>query len=298
MALIELESSNLKLALQPAMGLQTIKCQIRLQEQWHNLMPDCTGTNPPLKASNFHMLPYSNRIKNGEFTFERHHHRLENGSNHAIHGALRNRPWRVVSSSASHAVAEYDTVADGKVNWPWPIRASASYTLEDGTLKSSLELTNLGDTNMPAGAGWHPYFCRKINGSEPRLTLPLIGVYPDTDGDCLPVGAPVAVDEALDFTQSRALDAATRIDHCFNVNDEPVTIDWQDAGVALRMQSSQNCTHLVLFNPDKPYFAVEPVTNANDAFNLSQQGIDSGTAVLAPQQSLRVDMQLELANSA
>jgi len=48
------------------------------------------------------------------------------------------------------------------------------------------------------------------------------------------------------------------------------------------MQASSNCTHLVLFNPDKPHFAIEPVTNANDAFNLAERGIDSGMMTIAP----------------
>ena len=38
----------------------------------------------------------------------------------------------------------------------------------------------------------------------------------------------------------------------------------------------------MFFNPHAPHFAVEPVSNANDAFNLAEAGIPSGRAVLAP----------------
>ena len=55
----------------------------------------------------------------------------------------------------------------------------------------------------------------------------------------------------------------------------------------LRFACSNVCSHLILYNPvQKPYFAVEPVTNANDGVNLYARGDQtSGIAVLEPGQS-------------
>ena len=46
--------------------------------------------------------------------------------------------------------------------------------------------------------------------------------------------------------------------------------------------------HLVLYVPaGEPFFAVEPVSNANDGFNLLARGVaDSGVRVLAPGETL------------
>jgi aldose 1-epimerase len=43
-------------------------------------------------------------------------------------------------------------------------------------------------------------------------------------------------------------------------------------------------SHVVLYMPqNQPYIALEPVTNANDGFNLLAQGeVDHGVFVLAP----------------
>lgn len=295
---IELESSHWRLRLQPHSALQTQSCQILCNQSWYNIMPDCTSqdelTGSPLSASNFHMLPYSNRIRDGKFTHAGQDYQLTDAENHAIHGALRRRAWRVIDQSASHVTAEYDTQADGAVNWPWPIHTSITYTLRGNELISHMSVTNNGTTSMPAGMGWHPYFCRTIAGAEPELIIPVTGMYPDTDGDCLPTGAAIPLSKAIDFQTARPLDPAQRIDHCLAGFQSPATLAWPSAGIRLHMHASANCTHLVLFNPDQPYFAVEPVTNANDAFNLAINGIDAGVCELDPGQTLEAEMRLVL----
>lgn len=240
------------------------------------------------------MLPYSNRIRDAQFSFDGQNVKLANAENHAIHGALRKLAWRVTAQSASSVTAEYDTRKDGDVNWPWPIHAAITYKLEANQLISTMSLTNHGTTAMPAGMGWHPYFCRTINGGHPELTITADGMYPDTNGDCLPTGAAIPLTPELNFNAARKLDPSQRIDHCLSGFRAPATLHWPSAGIQLEMQASSNCTHLVLYNPDEPYFAVEPVTNANDAFNLAEQGIDAGVVTLSPEETLTAEMQLVL----
>ena len=291
---IDIASERWRLRLQPSMGLQTLSCKILHADQWHDLMPDCTVDNPPLNACNFHMLPYSNRIRDARFSHDEQDHILDHVDEHAIHGALRKLKWRVNEQSEHNVSAEFDSRSDGAITWPWPIHAKVSYTLTQNTLTSVMTLTNLGTTSMPAGMGWHPYFCRQIAGAEPSLTIPVEGVYPDTEGDCLPVGAAIALPKALQFSAARRLDSAQRIDHCLSGFKGPATLAWPEAGITLRMHASENCGHLVLYNPDEAFFAVEPVTNANDGFNLQNRDIDAGVIILEPGQSMSAQMQLEL----
>ena len=133
---------------------------------------------------------------------------------------------------------------------------------------------------MPIGGGWHPYFARSIHQANPRLSIPVTGVYPDTDGDCLPIGEAVSIPPELQFQDGVELPPSQRIDHCFSGLNGPLKICWPDADITLSMQGSKHYTHAVLFNPDKPYFALEPVTNANDAVNLAARGIDAGIETL------------------
>ncbi len=289
---ITLESAHWRVVLEPSVGLQTQICQILHNGQWTDVMPNCALENAPLSAANYHLLPYSNRIRDGQFTFENQHYQLKEADKHSIHGALRHLPWRVLEQNAQHVVAEYDTTVDGEVNWPWPIKATIAYSVTDTELVSEMKLQNLGDTNMPAGMGWHPYFCRIINGASPTIRIPVTSMFVDTNGDCLPVGEPVALSDELNFTQATPLNPAQRIDHCFGGLSGVTSIAWPDADITLHMHASENCTHSVLYNPDDPFFALEPVTNANDAFNLEHQGIDAGMTVLAPGESMVSEMRI------
>jgi len=291
---IALASEHWQLRLQPDIGVQILSCQAKSGEHWHDVMPDCTQENAELKSSNFHMVPYSNRIRDGKFIFHAQQVQLEGADQHAIHGALRKLPWRVLEQSETELLAAYDTRQDGAVNWPWPISAEVRYTLDSNKLISHMSLTNEADSPMPAGMGWHPYFCRHINDAEPTLTIPVTGVYPDTNGDCLPVDTPIALPEELDFRKEKSLNADVRIDHCMAGLKSPVHIRWPAAGINLSMRTSENCTHLVLFNPDKPFFAVEPVTNANDAVNLESRGIAAGLIELEPGEQLKCSMEIVL----
>jgi len=268
---IEIESERWHLKLQPGTGMQTQVCRVYHAENWHDIMPDCCQFSHAGVAVN-----------------------LEHADQHAIHGALRKRPWRITEQTKNSASGEYDSRQDGKINWPWPIQATVNYTLTGQALLSQMTLTNHGTSPMPAGMGWHPYFCRVVAGANPRLTIAVDGVYPDTNGDCLPTGAAVNLPAQLDFSESRDLKPDQRIDHCLAGFKSPATISWPGAGLTVQLHASNNCSHLVLFNPDAPFFAVEPVTNANDGINLAAKGIDAGIITLPAGQTLSAEMKLQL----
>ena len=95
-----------------------------------------------------------------------------------------------------------------------------------------------------------------------------------------------------DFRSAKALDPNQRIDCCLSGLEGPCILDWQQGGIKLILEASDICEYLVLFNPDMPHFAVEPVTNANDAFNLASQAIESGTKILRSGESLTATMSM------
>lgn len=286
------------------MGVQWLGAQVKRQDLWHDVVPDCrpgaskpaAGQSPeaPLPAASFHMIPYSNRIRDGRFTFNGEQIQLENAAAHAIHGALRKLPWQIRHADQNSLLCGFDSRAHGAINWPWPIEAFIEQRVSSDTLSSKISITNHGNSPMPVGTGWHPYFVRQIGQAMPTLTLPVDSVFPDAAGDCLPDGPAERLPIHLDFRHSRELDPDQRIDCCLSGLSGTCHIHWKEAGIELLMNASEHCKYLVLFNPDKPHFALEPVTNANDAFNLAARGIDSGTAVIDAGQSYSVSMDLQV----
>ncbi len=303
-----LTSPRWRLWLDPAEGVRWCALQAYHQGEWLHVMPDCRGTEAEdagpaaglLGAASFLMLPYSNRIRDAQFHFEGHKFQLADAERHAMHGPLRKLPWQVIDTSDTRLVCHFDSQVyesnvKASVNWPWPLEATVAHVLEEQTLTSTVTLTNRGSTNMPVGLGWHPYFLRTIKGATPELTLPVDAVFPDTSGDCLPDGAAVPLPDELDFRASRAIDPNQAIDHCFSGLAGDIRLAWPGAGLILSLRASNVCRFAVLYNPDQPYFAVEPVSNANDAFNLEPQGIDAGQHVLQPDESLEATLVVALA---
>lgn len=308
--MILIESDTWRLWSEPEQGVQWMAAQLWHNDQWQDVVPDCRIQNEhreretgyerpgqdaraPLSAASFHMIPYSNRIRDAQFTFDNRHIKLDNVGAHAIHGALRKLPWKLVSATSCELCCEFDTRHCKPINWPWPMHAQITHKINENLLTSTITITNTGDTPMPAGTGWHPYFVRRIGQSEPVLTLPVDAVFPDANGDCLPDGPAEELPAELDFTQGRPLDPDQRIDRCMAGLSGACHIHWEEAGIELIVSASEQCRYLILYNPDMPHFALEPVTNANDAFNLTAKGIEAGTIVLGAGECMSVSMQLE-----
>lgn len=263
-------------------------------DQWLSIMPNCTDSATELSDCNFLLLPYSNRIRDGQFKFEGNSYQLDNASGHAIHGFLRDQAWAVNEASENRLIATFDSDDSASGNWPWPLIARCEFSITGPVISCLLEVQNTGNTAMPIGGGWHPYFVRNLKKAHPELTIPVTGVYPDGDGDCLPTGGPEPIPKLLSFKNKTALPPNQRIDHCFSGLSKPLEIHWPDVGATLTMRGSDNFTHAILYNPDKPYFALEPVTHANDGVNLSSQEIDSGIETLAAGATWKASLAMDL----
>ena len=301
-----IESDHWRLWSDPAVGVQWMAGQVQRNGQWHDVVPDCRApetkgipaagqsSEQPLAAANFHMIPYSNRVRDAQFAFNGQKITLEGAQKHAIHGALRKLPWKIIKAEKQSLTCEFDSREHRPVNWPWPLLARIEQQVAGATLSSRISITNLGTTDMPVGTGWHPYFVRNVGNAAPLLTLPVNAVFPDESGDCLPDGPAVDLPPELDFRKPRPLDPQQRIDCCLSGLSGSCHIHWQDAGIELIMSADEACRYLVLFNPDMPHFAVEPVSNANDAFNLAARGIDAGLTTIEPNEEFSVSMELQV----
>ena len=276
---VELRSERFSVVVSPTRGGSLLAMRVKHGEAWLDLMPD-----PGSRGSSWLMLPYSNRIRDGRFVYDGREHQLTGAKNHAIHGDVRARPWTIVAQTPSSLVLSFDSAEFPDFNWPWPVRATVGMTLSGDQVEQTLRLENLGETTMPAGFGWHPYYRRWLtrDGEPVVLGFTAPRIHPDTDADGLPDGPPEPVPADLDFSTPREL-GSRRIDACFAGFDGQATIQWPESGVTLTYACSPNVTHLVCFGPeDRPVLAIEPAANANDGVNRLAAGeVDSGVIPLA-----------------
>jgi aldose 1-epimerase len=245
--------------------------------------PDITSFDPHAwpKAGAFPMLPFSNQLAGGRFTWAGQHVQLElsPGATHALHGVAHRMPWEVVSACDSSASLRYRH-ASGTGGWPWPFEAKLDIHLSSDSIEVRLSIRNVGDTAAPAALGWHPYhpYPSASSGGEGRLTqgpgddsgrrsadrraLSLVG------GPGCPVGS-FGVAPSADPTTVRIAehnwDAAS-------LPSQTTAFECWDGRLSLRLASthclivkSTSCPYLVLHVPSTgsrmpDYLCLEPVT--------------------------------------
>ncbi len=286
---VELHNDALRLVVDADHGAGILAFSALADDSWLPLMPDARSPDCDLACASFLMIPYSNRIENGAFTFAGRTYQLANADGHAIHGDTRKRRWTVIQQSEKALRCRFSSTEHDHVNWPWPFAAEATFEVRDKQLLLGARLTNLGDAAMPAGFGWHPYFSRALRreGEPVALQFALEGAYPDAHDTRIPSGPLAALEPHQDFGREKALAPDNFLDSCCH-GFAGGHITWPESGVRLHLAAADNCRHLVLYNPaGKPYFAVEPVTNANNGVNLLAQGDPTcGTISLEPGASL------------
>lgn len=293
--MIELNNGKLRLKLELEIGGSIVDFSTHHGGQWIPIMR--RGEEPLTKSSNassFVLIPYSNRLRDGRFSFSGRSYQLRDAEKHAIHGDVRDRSLRILEQAEDRLVLELNPDEVSDLNFPFPFLARMVYALEGFEVTSRIELTNSGSESMPAGCGFHPYFNRRLPGStgEVELQIKVSGVYPGETP--LPTGPAIRIATKQDFSAQRPLDVV--LDHCFAGWDRQALIEWPGSGLKARIQAEPGMEHVILFSPEgQEFFALEPVTNANDGFNLLAQGHKNcGVVVLKPGESLKTGFRIAM----
>jgi len=241
------------------------------------------------------LVPWSNRIRDGKLKWagRQYQLRVNHGDGTAIHGTGSEYPWTVVESSATHAVLEFTSREVYGVNFPWTFTARFTYRLDGPNFTWTYGLTNTDHETFPAGFGHHPYFERSVAGSPTaHLQLNVDKAYEAEE--CLPFGEAGDIRPDADFRASREIGGAF-VDDCYTGRTSPTlaTITWPSV-LELDVVADGLLGHLVVYIPEgKTFFAVEPVSNANDAFSLADRGIHStGLLIVQPGQTVSASFSL------
>ncbi|KAL0243278.1 hypothetical protein GEMRC1_005839 [Eukaryota sp. GEM-RC1] len=279
-------------------GASIVSFKARVSNNWVDIMPPASDS---LSASSFLMVPYSNRIRNGELIMNNQSFKLSFPEKHAIHGDVRNRPWFCCRTSPKNKLTyfcfKFDSAdiesrtSSQDWNWPYRISCCTEFTLDKNTLTQKVSIQNLDRPDQWIGGGFHPYFCR--HGAEPKIEFSCKGIYPgSSDVPTIPAGPPQPIPSDLDFHTAKPFQK--EMDYCYSGFDGHASILYPDLNMKVSIQTSPNVKHFIAYNPmDKPFFALEPVVNANDAFNLMKNfGIDSGLFKLAHNETLTFEMSI------
>lgn len=270
---------------------------------WYDVLRPTSpaGLLKPAQCASYVLLPFSNRVRDGVLRFgdRRWQLRRNGGDGNAMHGTAHEYAWQVAEKSAD-AVTLWLSSADlVGANFPWAFDARVTYALDGARLTVRTELTNADDAEFPAGFGHHPFFRRGLvdpTVSEVRVQIPCDRAWPLRAA--LPTGPVVDVPPTADYRELRPLERRPFVDACLTGRrgDEPVRLEWPASGAAISMHADEVFAHTILYVPRRAnYFAVEPVTNANDGFNLMADGVPGhGVFVLAPGETRTADIHLDL----
>ena len=299
MPLQTIQNDVWKLDVSPETGASIAGLYAKIAGSWQPVLretsPEAIEAGNPSSFSSFTLAPFSNRIENAKFAFqgETYELRATTDDGNTQHGDVRGRPWRRVHADAYALEYMLTTKAFEDFNFPFPFIITTTYRLERNTFAQAIRLKNIGERVMPAGFGIHPYFNRSLAGSSELELSFNAAVHYELDDDSLPTGKLMRPKGETDFAESRAL-GEQKVNDLYRGWIDPVTLTWPDVA-RLKLHADPIFEHLIVFTHADGSLAVEPVTNANDGFNLLAQGeTGSGVQILEPGESLHGSIKFKL----
>lgn len=297
--LYTLQNNFWQVGILPQTGAAVAFGRIRLEDgTWRDVLRPTAEANynNPSKVASFIMLPWCNRIRDGILRFEGREYQLqvapEDGT--ARHGVVRYHPWQVDEADDTHIVLSFDSAAHENANFPFHFSALADYRLEGDQFIWRLSLKNEDSQRFPAGFGHHPYFVR---ADDSRVLIPCDEQFELTA--YMADAPPVPVESWLDFREMRPL-VGEDYNHLLTHRHEgePIRMRYPSWNVELTMSADPIFQHILLYTlPGDHSYAVEPMTNASDGFNLYERGIaESGVFVVEPGETVGSEVRLTIAS--
>jgi aldose 1-epimerase len=284
--LITIEDNGSKCTIAPSIGGSLTSWTVDGQNILRFSSSEAIASADPLQLSSFPLVPYSNRIGHGRFSWAGQQKSVTPNfapEPHAIHGVGWKRPWTVrhLTRTSCELVIENDADDD----WPWPFFASQHLSLAGGALKIESKATNRADQPVPLAFGHHPYFDKAGAFLQFHAETML------TNGnDALPRDNQ-SIDGVFDFATTRTL-AGCDIDHCYAQWDGWACIHWENRPLALEITSDVRAV-VVYIPQNSEAFCFEPVPHVNNALNRSD--LAPGMPVIQPGESFSTTMVLQTA---
>jgi aldose 1-epimerase len=224
------------------------------------------------------LFPFANRLKDGRYEWQGKTYQFpinEPATGNALHGLGIERPMRVgevrTEENLASITCSYQDAGDHPA-YPFPHTVFVTFRMEEPAhFTMEMRFQNDGDTAIPVGFGWHPYFQLSEKIDDVQLQLPL-GEWIEFDERMLPTGKR---NPYLEFSQLTPIQSVN-IDDCFAMPTDQgkifVTLQgergtlryWQETGL-------DKFNFLQLFIPEsRQSLGVEPMTCITNGFNSGE----------------------------
>ncbi|SMF33278.1 aldose 1-epimerase [Paenibacillus barengoltzii] len=302
-----LHSRELEVTLLPRLGNNVIRI-------WDNVQQRDVLRHPEENELDFYLQkPYHfgiplltppGRIRRGKFTYAGQEYQFDRNTandNH-IHGLHRTQSWCVSDieedDEGCTITTEFKTSDDP--NWirqyPEPLKLEMTLRLQGAKLTQTFKITHLGQNPAPFGLGLHTWFL--IDGEPGRwnVKLPVTELY-DLDEENIPTGktAPLGSWDALNTGMNLQ---GVNCDTMLRIGDKPVeALMLRDDGYGLRYAADPEYFKFwVIYSKGEAdqFFCIEPYTWLPDAPNLNLPASETGLIELTPQQTLELNLSLEM----
>jgi len=251
------------------------------------LRPAPAGSSDPLSMGSFPLAPYANRIAHGRFACGGRQVQLPlnfGDHPHSLHGLGWTSAWAVAAMTPDSATLIHRH--DGGDGWPWAYRAEQHFFVTVDGVAMTLTLHNLSDRAMPAGLGFHPYFCAD---EKTRLQFDADSLWLSTP-DMLPERR-VAGDGLGNWAAGAPVMGESLIDNVYGGWNGCAFVERGD-GVRLELTAT-GAPWLHLFRPPQAdFFCVEPVSHMPDAINRPD-----GMDMIAPGTEKSLSLCIRIGNS-
>lgn len=244
-------------------------------------------------TGNFVLWPLPNRVRDKQYTYQGRSYSLAGlkrprGNAVLIHGLVFDRQWQyeqpvvgqdAVSVKTSIEITPQSPFYEG---YPFESRLSLVYTLTKQAVTVSYTVENTGTLPMPFGFALHPYFSTLSGKDETLVSLPARTVM-EANEELLPTGRLLDVTGVMyamfDLRQPVPV-GNLKLDHVYTdlQKDASALIEYRKQGLQLRISTSEDFTHMVIYTPPPEehaaYFCLENQTCSTDAVNLAQRGME------------------------
>ncbi len=222
------------------------------------------------------LFPFPNRLRKGQYKYEGVEYQFPTEEKHkgnAIHGFVRKEPFKVENIEATQdgGEAKLAYYYGGERNYyPFAFGLYVTFKYYPDRLETHFTVENRGNTHMPVGLGWHPYFMLDHgNVSEWEMKLPFVS-HVELDSDNLPTGAVLDYHDFEHFTPI----ADHQFDDCFKlIMQDKSALYSKKHHMGLLLEHSPEFMFLQVYIPgDRRSIALEPMNCNVDAFN-NQEGL-------------------------
>ena len=228
------------------------------------------------------LAPWSSRIAQGKYEIsDGRKFQLpinEPARNNSLHGLVYNR--RFVIERSSESALEMSIEITESEGYPFHLKLTISYELEEGELFISFAVRNLSSEKVPFGIGFHPYLSTGwakgpvFIQSDARSFLTL-------DENMIATGKTLTASSPKDLSTGREVFAAALDDDYTNLEFEKgiaTTKLVSEDGTGVEVWQEDVFKHTVIYTTDEfvtesgviSAVAIEPSTSEVNAFNSKQ----------------------------